>query len=109
MAMKQFLPYFASSVVSVLLGYLINQLEPIPNHLRPWVILSVVLLTFLGAFLFVSQGSTSSSGRLSIRDNVQQGKGHRIDVGNSDVVHNRQRGEDHLITDRPEDSSGGQP
>ena len=60
-AMNQFLLYFASALITVLVGYFTNQLPNLPDNWKPWVPLGLAVLTLVGSILLIQQSHPGNS------------------------------------------------
>ena len=109
-AMKQFVLYLASGVITVFVGYFTNQLPNLPDNLKPWVPLALAVLTLAGSILVIqqSQSGNSSAKKTVIRGNTLEGKLSSIKATDALVERNQLTGESSSISTRDSDS-GTQP
>ena len=108
-AMNQFLLYFASALITVLVGYFTNQLPNLPDNWKPWVPLGLAVLTLVGSILLIQQSHPgNSSAKTTIRGNTLGGKQSSIKARDALVEKNKLTGEGSSISTRDSDS-GTQP
>jgi len=108
-AMNQFLLYFASALITVLVGYFTNQLPNLPDNWKPWVPLGLAVLTLVSSILLIQQShSGNSSPKTTIRGNTLGGKQSSIKARDALVEKNKLTGEGSSISTRDSDS-GTQP
>ena len=108
-AMNQFLLYFASALITVLVGYFTNQLPNLPDNWKPWVPLGLAVLTLVSSILLIQQShSWNSSPKTTIRGNKLGGKLSSIKARDALVEENELTGEGTSISTRDSDS-GTQP
>ena len=108
-AMNQFLLYFASALITVLVGYFTNQLPNLPDNWKPWVPLGLAVLTLVGSILLIQQShSGNSSPKTTIRGNTLAGNQTSIKATDALVEKNKLTGEGSSISTRDSDS-GTQP
>jgi hypothetical protein len=73
--MKKFSLYFISSLLSVLVGYFVNQLPNLPDQLKPWVPAIIAVLVLVTAIVLIQQGGGEGvTAKTTIRDNELAGK-----------------------------------
>ena len=107
--MNQFLLILVSGLIAVLVGYFTNQLPNLPDNLKPWVPLGVVVLTLVSSILLIQQShSGNSSAKTVIRGNKLGGKLTSIKARDALVERNQLTGESSSISTRDSDS-GTQP
>ena len=108
-AMNQFLLYFASALITVLVGYFTNQLPNLPDNWKPWVPLGLAVLTLVSSILLIQQSHPgNSSAKTVIRGNTLGGKLSSIKARDALVEQNKLTGEGSSISTRDSDS-GTQP
>ncbi|MEG3877116.1 hypothetical protein QT972_06995 [Microcoleus sp. herbarium7] len=108
-AMNQFLFYFASGLIALLVGYFTNQLPNLPDNWKPWVPLALAVLTLVSSILLIQQShSGNSSAKTTIRGNTLAGNQTSIKATDALVEKNKLTGEGSSISTRDSDS-GTQP
>ncbi|MGB3237560.1 MAG: hypothetical protein WBB29_04630 [Geitlerinemataceae cyanobacterium] len=106
--MNQFLLYLVSGFITVLVGYLTNQLPNLPENWKPWVPLALAVLTLIGSILLIQQSNSgNSSARTKISGNRLDGKQSSIKATDAVVEKNKLGGEGSSISTN--DGSGMQP
>lgn len=107
--MNQFLLYFASGLIALLVGYFTNQLPNLPDNLKPWVPLVLAVLTLFSSILVIKQSqSGNSSPKTVIRGNTLEGIKSSIKATDALVEKNKLTGEGTSISTNDRDS-GTQP
>jgi hypothetical protein len=73
--MKKFSLYFVSTLVSILVGYFVNQLPNLPVQLKPWVPAVIAVLVLVTALILIQlAGGEGVTARTVIKGNNLAGK-----------------------------------
>ena len=97
--MKKFSLYLISGLLSVLVGYFVNQLPNLPDHLKPWVPAIITVLILVTAFVLIQQvDEDGASSTTVIKGNVLGGKRSAINATNAVVQDNQLKGDDSSIS-----------
>jgi hypothetical protein len=102
--MKKFPLYFISSLLSVLVGYFVNQLPNLPDQLKPWVPAIIAVLVLITAIVLIQQGGGERvTSKTVIEGNELAGKRSTIKATDAEVRDNRLTGDGSSISTNDRD------
>lgn len=106
--MNQLLLYLASGLISVVVGYFVNQLPNLPDNLKPWMPIALTVLTLGGAILAIKLSNSGATAKTKIRNNRVKGNKNTIRATDAEVDGNKIDGEGNIISTNDRDP-GSQP
>lgn len=102
--MEKFSLYLISSLLSVFVGYFVNQLPNLPDQLKPWVPAVIAVLILATAIVLIQQASGEGrTSKTTIRGNELVGKRSTIKATDAVVENNRLTGNDSSISTNDRD------
>jgi hypothetical protein len=96
--MKQALMHFGSTIVGLVLAYLVNQLPNVPDNFRPWVPFVMVPFVVLTVWFAVTTSETAKRRKTKISGNELGGDRAKIRASDAEVTDNKLTGADTEIT-----------
>jgi hypothetical protein len=103
--MRKFLLYFASALMGVLLGYLINQWPGLPEQLKPWVIPITGVVSIISAGLLTAQ--MEDSPKTGMRRIKIKGNRNKLRAGINQIEHAQIQGDENDLNTHDDQMTGG--